>query len=436
MSVLRSFVFIKQNVWSITKVTFKPLIIFSHFLFRQIGLPGYRLVFFLKRQLLRVYSPTKNKFIFLFANRLILHAVVVSIITLTSVISVQASEVRGESYGSQSLFISIVSPDESNSLEEVLATEAALNLSASTYSDSFVVSSETFEEESYSEENEMPIAAIFGGSTLVAPTITKPQASVAKRTETENYIVQEGDVLGSIAEKFSLKLNTLLWANNLTYRSTIKPGQELVILPADGITYKIKNGDTISSIIKKYGSSEDKILAFNNLASASDLKIGETLVLPDAEPLKTATVQYAAPVTKIFTGGSSAPAAATGSWVWPTDGCYITVYFNQWYLYGLHKGLDVDGDYSSNIYATRGGTVTRSGWFDGYGNSIDINHGDGYVTRYGHASKLFVSAGDTVSAGEVIAKVGTTGKSTGTHLHFEVMNDGTKVNPLNFIRCK
>jgi murein DD-endopeptidase MepM/ murein hydrolase activator NlpD len=161
-------------------------------------------------------------------------------------------------------------------------------------------------------------------------------------------------------------------------------------------------------------------------------------MLPDATPPATAPVRYTAPAASVFTGtkGSTAPAAATGSWVWPTNGCYITVYFNQYYRYGLHKGLDVDGDYASDIFATKSGTITRASWYDGYGNCIDIDHGGGYSSRYGHASKFFVSVGDYVEAGQVIGKVGTTGRSSGTHLHFEIMENSVKLNPLNFIRCK
>lgn len=435
LSVLRGFVFIKQNLRSIVGVGFKPAIIIGRFLFRFIGLPGYRLIFFLHRQFFRFYLPAKNKFFFLFTNRLILHAVVAGLVVLTGVVNVQASEVRGEFYGSNNLLTNLINPDEANALEEVSASEAIINLGSTSYFDSFVVSSEAIGADETYLLDETSVTTVFGGGALVVPVITQPQASVAQRTEVETYVVQEGDVLGSIAEKFGLKLNTVLWANNLTYRSTIKPGQELTILPVDGVTYKAKNGDTISGIVKKYGSSEEKILAFNNLSDPSDLQIGQTLILPDAEPLKTATVRYTAPVSKIFTGGSSSPSVATGSWTWPTDGCYITVYFNQYYRYGLHKGLDIDGDYTSNIYASRAGTITRASYFGNYGNCVEIDHGDGYITRYGHLSKFGVSAGDVIGDGVFLGKMGTSGLSTGTHLHFEIMDGKTKVNPLNFIRC-
>jgi LysM repeat protein len=413
-------------------VVFKPFIIIGRFLFRWVGFPIYRLLFFLKRQFSRFYIPAKNKFVFLFANRLVIHVVLVGIVIVVGASSVQASTVRDESLGLNSLFSKLINPNDTQVLEEISATEAIVNLGESNYEQLFVISSSIVDD--YREENQ--VAAVLGSGAIITPTISQSDVGVAPRAEIETYIVQDGDVLSSISEKFGLKLNTLLWANNLSLRSTIKPGQELVILPTDGITYKVKSGDTISSIVKKYGSSEEKVLSFNNFSKDKDLQIGQTLILPDAAPITTPSTRYTAPVKQIFTGQSSAAAPSSSGWVWPTDGGSITVYFGQWYIYGRHIGLDIDGDYTSNIYAARAGRVTRAGWFDGYGNCIDIDHGDGYVTRYGHSSKLFVVVGDSVSAGQVIAKVGTTGKSTGTHLHFEVFYNGARVNPLNFIRYK
>lgn len=433
LSILKGFVFLKQNAVSIARTVVSPARPFGRFLFRSVGLPGYRLFLFTRRLLARAYGSTKNKFLFIFSNRYVFHAAIVTVVAVTSVINMRASEVRAETFGSRSLLMTIVSPEEAETIEEVTG-EALVGLAPSFYYDSYAISPEEVEIDLAYEER---LAAILGNGVIAAPTISEP-AVTALRTATEEYEVQEGDVLGSIAEKFGLKLNTVLWANNLTYRSTIRPGQKLVILPTDGVVYSVKKGDTVSSIAKKYNTTMEKIIAFNKLSAEETLQISQSLILPDATPPSSAPVRYAAPASSIFTGtrGGTAPAAATGDWLWPSDSCYITVYFNQYYRYGLHKGLDIDGDYTSNIYASRGGTVTRAAGFGGYGRCVDIDHGDGYKTRYGHASKLFVSVGDEVAAGDIIGKVGTTGKSTGTHLHFEIMNDGVKVNPLNYIRCR
>jgi len=433
LSVLRGLVFLKQNAWSIFSFLNRPFLSVSRFVFKRIGLPIYRFVLFLKRQMFRLYLPAKNRFLFVFTNRYMFHATIVLVMAVTGVVNVQTSEVRAETFGSKSLIIGLMDKDSLSTIEEVSA-ERVIPVSSSGYLDTYSISAQEIDIDLLYEEQ---VATLLGGSAITSPTISESGVSVAARSAVEEYTVQDGDVLGSIAEKYGLSLSTLLWANNLTYRSTIRLNQKLIIPPADGVVYEVKKGDTISSIAKKYSTSTDKILSFNNLSDSSALSVGVTLMLPDATPPTSAPVTYTAPASSVFTGtrGSTAPAAATGSWVWPTDGCYITVLFNQYYRFGQHKGLDIDGDYSSYVYATRAGTVTRAGWFSGYGNCVDINHGDGYVTRYGHFSKLFVTVGEEVSAGEALGNVGTTGQSTGTHLHFEVMENGVKLNPLNFIRC-
>lgn len=429
-SALRGLVFLKQNAWSIFRFVSKPILFVGRIFFIRLGVPIYRLAFFLRRQLLRLYIPAKSRFLFLFTNRYVFHAAIVVVAAVTSVVNIQAGEVRAETFGSKSLLYGLVNKDPSGLIEEVSAGQM-VPLVPSSYSDLYAVSVEDVDIDLLYEED---LATILGGSAISTPTISESNESLAPRSTVEEYLVQEGDVLGSIAGRFNLSLSSILWANNLTYRSTIRPGQKLIIPPVDGVLYTVKNGDTLSSISKKYSSTSEKILVANNLSSVDSLKIGTSLVLPDATPPTIAPVRYTAPAASVFNGtrGSTAPAAATGGWVWPTDLCTITQYYNGW----GHFGLDVDGDYINNIYAARGGTVTRASWFSGYGNCVDINHGDGYVTRYGHLSKFFVSVGDVVGAGDALGKMGTTGNSTGTHLHFEVMEGKTKYNPLNFIRCK
>ena len=432
--MLRGFVFLKQNIRSIFGFVGKPLLFIGRFSFKYFGIPVYRLVFFLRHQFARLYIPAKNRFLFVFTNRYVFHAVIVTVAAVTSVVNIQAGEVRAETFGSKSLLYGALDKEASLQLDEVSAAQT-VPLVSSGYSDVYAISTDDVNFDLLYEEQ---VATALSGGVVTSPTISESEDSVAARTIVEQYVVQDDDVLGSIAEKYNLSLSSLLWANNLTFRSTIRPGQNLIIPPTDGVLYKVKSGDTISSIAKKYKTEADKILAFNDLSSSEALEIGKSLMLPDATPPTSAPVRYAAPVSNIFTGtvGGTAPAAATGSWVWPTDGCSITVYFHQYYFLGLHQGLDIDGDYVNSIYASRGGKVVRSGWNGGYGNSVDINHGDGYTTRYGHMSKLFVSVGDTVNAGDAIGKMGTTGTSTGTHLHFQIMENGANVNPLNFIRCR
>src|SRR5690606_23131969 len=138
--------------------------------------------------------------------------------------------------------------------------------------------------------------------------------SIAERTAVETYLVEDGDTLGGIAEKYGLSLSTLLWANNLTFRSTIKPGQELTILPKDGVTHKVANGDTLTKIATRYGVEADDIIDANRLASADDLTVGETLMVPGGEPPAAAAPARTASVTAIFTPPPvSGPAESRGS---------------------------------------------------------------------------------------------------------------------------
>lgn len=277
------------------------------------------------------------------------------------------------------------------------------------------------------------------GDLVYKPSLTttgqaSQGATVTQRTEITYYIVQNGDTVSSIAQHFGLTANTILWANNLTLRSLIRPGDTLTILPYSGVLYTVKSGDTISKIAAIYGIETDKILSCNSLASG--LKAGQKIIVPGAKQI--AEVAVTPKVTKTQTGLSlisnfvqSTPTKNTGSgkMAWPTQGHTITQYFS-W----RHTAVDIANKKGTPVYAAADGVVIFAGWATGYGNSVVIDHGNGLKTRYGHASKLFVSVGDEVSRGENIMAMGSTGWSTGPHVHFEVIVNGTKINPLNYIR--
>ena len=127
----------------------------------------------------------------------------------------------------------------------------------------------------------------------------------------------------------------------------------------------------------------------------------------------------------------------TGTFRWPISG-RITSYFGGRSSPGgigstNHQGIDIAGSYGTPVYAADGGTVTYAGWMGGYGYLVQIDHGNGYVTRYGHNSSLTVSVGEHVYKGQQIARVGSTGNSTGNHCHFEVRYNGVARNPLNYL---
>lgn len=263
------------------------------------------------------------------------------------------------------------------------------------------------------------------------------QPSQATRTETIEYIVQSGDVLGKIAEKFNLSINTILWANKLTWNSTIKPGQKLIILPGSGVNHEVVSGDTIASIAKKYQADSQAIVKANNLASSGAIKKGDLLFIPNGIKPTQVVSSYkpkpkaSAPAQTANVNIDDLPAASDSGakFQWPLISTRITQYFS-W----RHTGVDVGDKVGQPIYAAESGKVERSGWNSGYGYNVIINHGNGVETLYGHSSKLLVEDGDTVERGQIIALIGSTGWSTGPHLHFEVRVGGVRQNPLNYIK--
>jgi len=228
-------------------------------------------------------------------------------------------------------------------------------------------------------------------------------------------------------------VNTIRWANDLSAKATIKPGDTLVILPVTGIQYKVKSGDTISSIAKKFHADALEITDFNELEEGK-LKSGDTIIIPDGEPVVTAkqepkkTQAKSTSTKKSSTTASKesadedddAPVKVTGSGYFshPIPSATLTQ--------GQHgyNSVDFGAPIGTNVYAAAAGKVILikggNAWNGGYGNYIVIEHSNGTQTLYAHLSRIGVSIGDSVSKGEQIGDSGNTGRSTGPHLHFEV----------------
>lgn len=233
----------------------------------------------------------------------------------------------------------------------------------------------------------------------------------ASSGEIRVYTVREGDTLSQVAEMFDVTTNTIIWANDLSRSTSIQPGDTLVILPIAGIRHVVKSGDTISTIAKKFDGDVDEILEYNELASADDLVVGDTIIIPGgAMHQAPAQGSQAAPVR--VSGG-----VASAGFIHPAPGSVKTQ--------GIHgyNAVDLAGSYGSSIRAAAAGEVIvakASGWNGGYGTYVVIKHPNGAQTLYAHLSSLNVGVGAYVSQGEVIGGMGSTGRSTGTHLHFEV----------------
>jgi murein DD-endopeptidase MepM/ murein hydrolase activator NlpD len=278
------------------------------------------------------------------------------------------------------------------------------------------------------------MATIQDGGSIVRPDSATTQKTERQRTGNVDYTIQSGDSISTIAEEFSVSVATILWENDLSVYSVIKPGDVLTIPPVSGISHKVASGESVGTIAKKYDISEDSILEFNKLAEGGGLQVGQKLFIPGGKK-----ISLPVPKPEKYTSGLSvlkdivtAPSARPvpgNKMNWPTAATIITQYFS-W----RHYAVDIAGPIGTPIYAADAGTVELAGWGTGYGNQIVIDHGGGKKTRYAHLSKFHVSVGDKVAKGETIGDMGSTGWSTGPHVHFEVIINGTKYNPLDYIR--
>ncbi|MDD4410216.1 MAG: M23 family metallopeptidase [Candidatus Shapirobacteria bacterium] len=251
--------------------------------------------------------------------------------------------------------------------------------------------------------------------------------------EITEYRVVEGDTVSSIAMKFGVTIDTIMWENNLKSVDAIKPKQILKILPVTGVRYKVKRGETIYSIAKAYQVDAQNIIdyPFNTFSNDETfaLSAGQELIIPDGIKPKEVVID-----TARYAARSVAPipgVVGEGNFMWPTSGV-ITQRFS-WY----HKAVDIANHSNPTIVAAQGGTVTTAGWNGGgYGNYVVVNHGNGYSTLYGHMlnNSMVVKAGQVVKQGQKLGIMGSTGRSTGTHLHFEVRTTNGNIDPLSALR--
>lgn len=250
--------------------------------------------------------------------------------------------------------------------------------------------------------------------------------SVKPRDKVIDYKVIGGDTIASIAKKFDVSVDSIKWASNIK-SDIIKPGQILKVPPITGVVHKVVSGDNVYTIAKKYKTDAQKIVnfPFNDFADLDTFSLtpGQELYVPDGVP------QEAQPITPQYIAQIQAGVKGSSNFIWPTSGT-ITQY-PVWY----HMALDIANNAAPPILASDTGTVIYSGCQRyGYGCNIIIDHANGYQSLYAHLSSLEVSAGQAVSKGQRIGVMGSTGRSTGTHLHFEIRSGGSLLNPLNFLK--
>lgn len=269
-------------------------------------------------------------------------------------------------------------------------------------------------------------------SIEVGQDVFETENSRKPRDKVIVYEVERGDTIETIAKKFDISTDTIKWENDLEDGDVLSIGQELRILPVTGIAYKVRQGDTIYSIAKRYGIGEQGIVdfPFNTFANPETFSLvtGQILIVPGGvEPASQS--QYSSQQTYAVSG--SLPVGSSNGWFFPVEGG-ITQYAS-WY----HMAIDVAGPIGTPVYAARSGVISSAavgGWNDGYGNNVWIDSGDGIATHYAHLNGVNVSAGQRVVGGQtVIGWRGNTGRSTGSHTHFEVTVNGALVNPLGYV---
>lgn len=263
--------------------------------------------------------------------------------------------------------------------------------------------------------------------TLSNLPIEDREVDTPKRKEIITYTVKPKDTIYDIAIEYGIDVDTILWANNLTQRSIIKPGQKLLIPPVSGVIHIVKKGDSISRIAKIYKAKIQDIKKFNNIDENTILRIGQKIIVPGGKkPVKI----YLSKKYKRFISKYIPKVKNTPGFLWPNSCRRISQYFKGW----RHAGIDIACRKGSPIRAAADGIVEKAGWNSwGYGYRVVIRHSNKVKTLYAHMlSNLQVYPGQKVKKGQIIGYEGSTGRSTGPHLHFEIIINGRRVNPLNY----
>jgi LysM repeat protein len=243
----------------------------------------------------------------------------------------------------------------------------------------------------------------------VGPAGTLADMQQSNSDQLSIYVVREGDSLSQIAQMFNVSVNTIIWSNDIKRGDLISPGQTLVILPVNGVRHTVKSGETLASIVKKYDGYMEEVLHYNGYSEDQTLAVGDVVVIPGGK-IEAPTYTSA---TRVVRGGGP---TYSGYYMRPVTGVRSQ---------GLHgyNAVDIAAPVGTPVVASAAGQVMiarNSGWNGGYGRYIVIKHPNGTQTLYAHHSSVIVSSGQSVVQGQVIGYVGSTGRSTGPHLHFEV----------------
>jgi len=454
LSLLKGLVFLKRALFWVLGFVCKFLLLINDLYKHTLGFAIFKIFFYIKKYFNKFRFFKQESKIEFFGRRGTLQLAFFVVFFIIMIPHTRLySKGLGEIPGRNSLFYSVIDHGDQDFYEDEIVNvdiNAGQTSIGIDWKSGSVSSQDLKEATGQNNSNQDLLALTSGGTAVTKPTIipgativsnnTNNDTQIIKNgsTEIKEYTVQNGDVIGAIAEKFGISVSTILWANNLNSRSYIRPGQVLTILPTDGVTHKVVGGDTVSKIARLYDAESEDIIKFNKLEEGgADIVIGEMLIIPGGEkqiavvaPSKTTVVTRPSSFDNVVPVSSPETPAGSG-YLWPTDARIITQYFGL-----THNAIDIAGPIGTRIYATKAGKVITSqcGYNGGYGCYVKIDHGNGVISLYGHASKLLVNLGDYVTQGQNIMLMGSTGRSTGPHVHFEIRVNGRTQNPLSYVR--
>ena len=260
------------------------------------------------------------------------------------------------------------------------------------------------------------------------------------------YTVRSGDTLFGISEKYGITPETILWSNAILKDDPhlLRPDQELLISPVTGVVRVVHEGDTVDGLASVYRADAEDIINWpgNQLDPDNPALIEDSvIVVPGGErdfvqwtvPRIARAKRNPLPMSAgpgACTGGYQGGAVGSGSFIWPASNRYLSGYNYS----GYHPAIDIAAGLGAPIYASDSGVVVFAGWSNwGYGYMVVVDHGNGWQTLYSHLSQWNVNCGQSVYQGTVLGLSGSTGNSTGPHLHFEINYQGTRVNPWNYL---
>ena len=293
--------------------------------------------------------------------------------------------------------------------------------------------------------NDVRITETTSSTAALVPLADMEARLTANKTETQTYTVQSGDTVSAIGLRYDMKVSEIKALNPGLNEARIHVGQQLTLSAAvpylsvqqtvteaytqvipyetviqyDDTMYKNKSKITVQGV----NGSADVVA---DVTYVNGVETGREIIsyVVTAEPVNAVKVVGSKPLPRTM---------ATGNFIKPSNGTFSSGYGTRRSLGDFHTGVDFAGAKGTNIWAADGGVVTHAGWKGNYGYCVIINHQNGYTTLYAHCSKLLVKVGDKVAQGDVIAKVGNTGRSFGAHVHFEIKYNGKTQNPLNYI---